>query len=863
MNFIKQIAQKVATVLKEDKGTKTARVNHRHIKGLIALDFHSFSSILPYRYFFKEKDIFINENSLGFGLELMVLSGADEKLINSVADLLRYKLRDGYDLEVILWGSNQVGNIIDEAFRKQLKRNDIYSELGKTSIQYYKKGAETSLKNKLNLPITLREYRLFVFISQNTSYSEQALFDLCALRDDFIAEFDSIDMDFNRLNLRSFLSILRSWINPDNGNIYLRSNSHDEHATLNEQVIDKTFELIHEPDRLIVETETVHLGKPQEIKEKEDLKRVCTKITNLSLRTLPDKFALWMSADNFFNIFRASQAIRCPFLISMHARLIPHAEAKSKAQSKYLSLQKKAQSAYAKYISGTQETAAEWKKLRDNLASDEVRLAQCYFNVVLFSNDGDEKKDESAAISCFRYNSVELFNTRYMQLQSFLSTLPFLMSEGLFADLKRAGRLRTLTTWNLANLLPLVADYKLGRYGVLLPSFRNQISFFDMFSDNLPIANYNIAVAATSGAGKSFLVQAILNYVLSVSGKCFVIDLGHSYRKFCEIVGGTYLEYHSLKLNPFTNIHDINESSEQIRDLLSVLASPSGDLEDVQEEYLRQAVIIAWEKKKNEANIDDVVAALQELNKKSEKSEKSRDSRIEDLITLLVRYGTKGAYSEVFNGYSAIAPDASFVVLELGELENKPTLMKAVLFALMLNIEEQMYHTPRNQPKMVVIDEAWRLLAGDNKAAARFIEKGYRTARRHLGSFVTITQGIEDFMKSDEARACWNCSDIKIIMLQNAKAFDDFMISHQDYFDPYVESLIRHFKEAKTNGFSEFMLQLGKVQSFHRLFVDPFSRVMFSSAGKEFEAVQKYRDKGCSIEESILKVAQENYASEF
>ena len=77
------------------------------------------------------------------------------------------------------------------------------------------------------------------------------------------------------------------------------------------------------------------------------------------------------------------------------------------------------------------------------------------------------------------------------------------------------------------------------------------------------------------------------------------------------------------------------------------------------------------------------------------------------------------------------------------------------------------------------------------------------------------------------------------------------------------EGSIKHFKEAKANGFSEFMLQLGKVQSFHRLFVDPFSRVMFSSAGKEFEAVKKYKDAGFSITESILKVAQENYANEF
>ncbi|CAL7962401.1 conjugal transfer ATP-binding protein TraC [Gammaproteobacteria bacterium] len=541
-------------------------------------------------------------------------------------------------------------------------------------------------------------------------------------------------------------------------------------------------------------------------------------------------------------------------------RLIPQVDAKSKAQSMYLSMDKKAKSAYAKYISGTQETALEWKKMRDDLASDTIRLAQVYFNLVLFSNDGEEKKDESSAVSSYRYNGIELFNTRYMQLQSFLATLPFMMSEGMFHDLKVAGRLKTLTTWNLANLLPLVADFKMCRKGVLLSSFRNQINFFDMYSDYLPAANYNIAVAATSGAGKSFLVQNILSYVLSINGRCFVIDLGHSYKKFCEIVGGTYLEYHSLRLNPFSNIHNINESSEKIRDLLSILASPSGMLDDVQEEYLRQAVIDAWNSKNNATNIDDIIAVLRKLN--SAKTDR-KDIRINDLVVLLERYSTKGPYPNIFNDYSVIAPDASFVVLELGELENKPDLMKAVLFALILNIEEQMYQSPRNQPKMVVIDEAWRLLSGDNKAAARFIEKGYRTARRHYGSFVTITQSIEDFQKSDEAKACWNCSDIKVIMLQNSKAFDDFMLSHKDYFDPYVTNLIKNFKEARNNGFSEFMLQTGRIQSFCRLFVDPFSRVMFSSAGKEFTAVEEYQKQGLSMTESILKVAQENYGNEF
>ena len=100
-------------------------------------------------------------------------------------------------------------------------------------------------------------------------------------------------------------------------------------------------------------------------------------------------------------------------------------------------------------------------------------------------------------------------------------------------------------------------------------------------------------------------------------------------------------------------------------------------------------------------------------------------------------------------------------------------------------------------------------------------------------------------------------------MLQNAKAFDDFMLSHKDYFDPYVTNLIKNFKEARNNGFSEFMLQTGRIQSFCRLFVDPFSRVMFSSAGKEFTAVKEYQEQGLSIAESILKVAKENYGEEF
>ena len=225
-------------------------------------------------------------------------------------------------------------------------------------------------------------------------------------------------------------------------------------------MVDRSLEWVHHPDTLAVSLATSDTPL-------SETHPCTTSVINLSLKTLPDQFALWMGADNFCNVFRLTQAIQCPFCISLHIRLVPQVQAKTNAQRKYLSLQKKAESVYAKYIAGTTQAAAEWKKIRDELASDDIRVAKCFYNVVLFSDPEHEKRDESSAIACFRYNGIELYNTKYMQLQSFLASLPFTMSEGLFQDLDRIGRLRTVTTWNLANLLPLVADYKASRQGVV------------------------------------------------------------------------------------------------------------------------------------------------------------------------------------------------------------------------------------------------------------------------------------------------------------------------------------------------------------------------------------------------------------
>jgi conjugal transfer ATP-binding protein TraC len=74
--------------------------------------------------------------------------------------------------------------------------------------------------------------------------------------------------------------------------------------------------------------------------------------------------------------------------------------------------------------------------------------------------------------------------------------------------------------------------------------------------------------------------------------------------------------------------------------------------------------------------------------------------------------------------------------LELQELKAKKDLQRIVLLSLMYQISETMYLGDRSQQKTCLIDEAWDLLGSDNATTGKFIETGFRTARKHKANFV-------------------------------------------------------------------------------------------------------------------------------
>lgn len=99
-------------------------------------------------------------------------------------------------------------------------------------------------------------------------------------------------------------------------------------------------------------------------------------------------------------------------------------------------------------------------------------------------------------------------------------------------------------------------------------------------------------------------------------------------------------------------------------------------------------------------------------------------SRLDEMIVLLDQYTANGTYGQYFNSDEpSLRDDAKMVVLELGGLEDRPSLLVAVMFSLIIYIENRMYRTPRTLKKLNVIDEGWRLLDFKNRKVGEFIQK--------------------------------------------------------------------------------------------------------------------------------------------
>ncbi|WP_454784010.1 type IV secretion system protein TraC [Legionella sp. WA2024007413] len=850
----RELAHRASQKLGETAGIKPDSLQH-HIKAYetCALDLPSITSLLPYETV-SEEGFFVNRNSAGFGLLLMPTAGADESLMKSLAELFKNKLTEGTDCTVLLYKHPWLAQNLQHNYAPILKQGGIYAELARQSLKYHLNAIAKGYKNGRNVPATLSDYRGYLFISRPNEQEVESK--LRVLREEFESELKVAGFSLARCDAHDFKVLMRALMSP-NFNELSWPTIENSSPFIAKSILNPTtvYEIGDEAINLSVADEEGIIQR--------------SRVINCELTSFPKApFALWQTPDLFANLLKPEQGIQCSFLLSFTIRGVNQEKMKAQAKKRAKSLTANNNAIQSFINPGIKEEAAEWQFVHEHASKGELHLLPTFYNLVLYTTVEKEREHVAKAIASFRQMGFTLVQSRCKQWLRFLASLPFMLTEGLFSRLALLGMTKKLSHTNVANLLPVVADFKGARQGLIVPTYRHQLFYLDTFDDRvLPITNFNRLTVASPGSGKSFFEQAQILDGLSRGQHIFVIDLGGSYKHLCELVGGSYIDASTLTLNPFTlfdfdGVTEIDgekvNDSIQIRDLLAIMASPNEALGEVQKAWLLDAVLTCWQEHGRQAKMDDVLNALRGL---LQKPESRNDRRLKDLLILLDKYGSQGIYGRMFNSDTPLLNNSNFVVLEMGQLESNPGLLTIVMFVMIVIIQGQFYHSDRRIQKRCIIDEAWRFLAvGSNPISAGFIEQGFRTARKHTGGFAVITQNLADTMNTLQGQAIAAAADTKIIMRQGA--FREYVEKHPDHFTPLEIAMIESFGEAKTQGFSNLMIQFGNVTTFHRYFCDPFSRVLFSTSGDEFGAIESLMNQGISLTDAVYQVAQHHYGDE-
>ncbi|NIF23917.1 type IV secretion system protein TraC [Candidatus Pantoea multigeneris] len=814
------------------------------------MDYPNIRDLMPFQDYDSDNQLWVNSNSLGFVIESQPLIGANEKLAESLESVVRDSVPRELPLQVMLVSSRAIKHQVTDGLKNFAWKGHRADECNDITERFYLNGTRTTFNNGLDHPLTLRDYRLFFIWSLPVKNpTETEFIRVRDVRRNLLNALNAADIWSAVVGIENFNGVLREFFNHDAGRLDDYHTPYDPSADLRTQFVDRTTSWLVKPSHIRIEGTDRH-ERP-----------FSTRMVNLNLDRNPQEHYLWQNGNIIQDLTSPTNGIPCPFIFTMVLVTEEQVKSQGEANTRFLALDSRVNTSYAKYIPSTKRQHAEWKEAREELLANRTSLTSYFLGVTLFCPDDD---DETSRITektrnAFAAQGMQFIRADFMQLRNVMATIPFrMMEKKLFADCKKTGAIQRAETFHAVNLAPVIGDNKLCRSGILIPSYRNQVAFIDVFDESLPNTNFNFFMSGTSGAGKSVLSNSIARSVLETGGTVAVQDIGDSYKAACSSLGGTYINGESLRFNPFANVTNITLSAERIRDQLCILASPNGLLDEVHESLILEAITESWPTHQQDMRIDHVVAYLKKRQADIGKEFSPQIAgRIDEITTLLNKYCINGIYGQFFNSSEpTLKNDLQFVVTELGDLRKQSDLLSAVLFTIMIWNENMMYTTPRSMRKMNIIDEGWKLLGGSSTKIKNFIEEGYRTARRHNGSYGTVTQAIRDKNLSTAALAAYDNSSFKFTCMQDAKSFSTFEKEEPHAFNELEWMMIRKFPPAKKARYSSFLLSVGEYSSFHRLLLDPLSDGLFSSKGEDFTFREKRLKEGADIKDILFEMTE-------
>ena len=404
------------------------------------------------------------------------------------------------------------------------------------------------------------------------------------------------------------------------------------------------------------------------------------------------------------------------------------------------------------------------EQLRDQLQQAQERIFDVGVYITIYENSVEAlDKAESEIKSMMESRLIYVKPALFQQEQGFRSALPIGTDE-LSVHSK-------LNSSPLSSIFPFVSFDLTSDRGILYGVNRHNASLvlFDRFS----LENYNSVIFAKSGSGKSYATKLEILRTLMFDTEVIVIDPEREYEHLSQAVGGRYFnvsltsEHH---LNPFDlpTPREDEAPADVLRSnivaLVGLFRIMLGGLTPTEDSIIDQAITETYALKDITADSDfsqiepPLLSDFEQVLAGMEGSE--------SLVARLSKY-THGTWAGFINQPTNVDINKRFVVFSVRDMEDelKPVAMYLVTHFIWNAVRKTL------KKRLLVIDEAWWMMKSEDTAS--FLYSLAKRGRKYYLGLATITQDVDDFLKSPYGLPMITNSSIQLLLKQSPSSIDN------------------------------------------------------------------------------------------
>ena len=385
------------------------------------------------------------------------------------------------------------------------------------------------------------------------------------------------------------------------------------------------------------------------------------------------------------------------------------------------------------------------------------------------------------------------------------------------------------------------------------------------------IKNRNRFVLGSSGTGKSYAINAIVQQYLQYNMDVVIVDVGHSYSGLCSSYNGKYITYTEEKpitMNPFAiSKEEFNlEKKDFLITLICLLwKGANGETSTLERDVI--AKVIADYYLAYFSSIADVSPV--ELNFNSfydfakdnipvVMKQENIPFDVEEFCFVLKKFYKGGEYEQILNEPADKSLfDEQFVVYEIDNIQSNTILLPIVTLIIMDMFIQKMRHR-KNRRKTLILEEAWRAIS--SPIMANFLLYLNKTVRKFYGEIIEVTQEINDIIGNPIIKdSIINNSDT-VILLQQKEA-DLKKVAELLNISPVEQLKISTInklenKEGRAR-FNEFYIRRGNTGEVYGVEVSLFHHMAFTTEKPEKSAVEIYVQHYTTYPEALTALVED------